>query len=169
MKLYNRNNTFTLKEAIKSIVYQLRICKQKTTKITPFQAHFGRKPNTPLNNISTTVNSSNLSYKNVLHHYLDADTVPVENFLDNVGLLTGDCSDILIEEAMTKAQIDAGRRYRADKNKSISRFLILPKLNIPIPQTEQSLELKLTRKVSKRSMKDLREASGRLCLRVAQL
>ena len=46
MKLDTRNNTFTIKEAIKSIVYQLRICKQKTTNVTPFQAHFGRKPNT---------------------------------------------------------------------------------------------------------------------------
>ena len=38
MKLDNRNKSFTIKEAIKSIVYQLRICKQKTTNVTPFQA-----------------------------------------------------------------------------------------------------------------------------------
>ena len=43
MKLNSRNNTFTIKKAIKSIVYQLRICKQKRTNVTPFQAHFGRK------------------------------------------------------------------------------------------------------------------------------
>ena len=85
MKLDNRNNTFTIKEAIKSIVYQLRICKQKTTNVTPFQAHFGRKPNTPLNNISTIPKSSNLSYENNVRHYLDADTVPVEDFLDDNG------------------------------------------------------------------------------------
>ena len=52
MKIDNRNNTFTIKEAIKSIVFQLSLCKQKTTNVTPFQAHFGRKPNTPLSNIS---------------------------------------------------------------------------------------------------------------------
>ena len=80
MKLDNRNKTFTIKEAIKSIIYQLRICKQKTTNVTPFQAHFGRKPNTPLSNISTLPKSSNLSYENILHHYLDADTVPVEDY-----------------------------------------------------------------------------------------
>ena len=100
LKLDNRNNTFSIKEAIKSIVYQLRICKQKTTHVTPFQAHFGRKPNTPLSNISTTPKSSNLSYENILHHYLDAGTVPVENYLDKNGWVTGDCSDILIDEAM---------------------------------------------------------------------
>ena len=85
MKLDSRDNRFTIKEAIKSIVYQLRRCKQKTTNVTPFQAHFERKPNTPLSNISTIPKSSNLSYENILHHYLDADTVPVENYLDENG------------------------------------------------------------------------------------
>ena len=103
MKLDNRNQSFTIKEAIKSIVYQLRICKQKTTNVTPFQAHFGRKPNTPLSNISTVPKSSNLSYEDILHHYLDADTVPVEDYLDENGWVTGDRSDILIEEAMQEA------------------------------------------------------------------
>ena len=103
MNLDNRDNTFTIKEAIKSIVYQLRICKQKTTNVTPFQAYFGRKPNIPLiSNISTIPKSSNLSYENILHHYLDADTVPVEDYLDDNGWMAGDLSDILIEEAMQK-------------------------------------------------------------------
>ena len=126
MKLDNRNKTFTIKEAIKSIVYQLRICKQKTTNVTPFQAHFGRKPNTPLSNISTLPKSSKLSYENILHHYLDADTVPVEDYLDENGWVTGDRSDILIEEAMQKAQVDAGRRYNGDHNKSITVSSCIP-------------------------------------------
>ena len=88
MKLDSRKNTFTIKEAIKSIVYQLRICKRKTTNVTPFQAHFGRKPNTPPINISTIPNSSNLSYENILHHYLDADSVPLEDYLDENGRVT---------------------------------------------------------------------------------
>ena len=46
-------NSFTLKAALKSIIYQLRICKHKTTKLSPFESHFGRKANTPLSNIST--------------------------------------------------------------------------------------------------------------------
>ena len=98
MKLDSRNNTFTIKEAIKSIVYQLRICTQKTTNVTIFQAHFGRKPNTPVSNISTIPRLSNLSYENILHHYLDAVTVPVEDYIDENGWVTGDRSDILIEE-----------------------------------------------------------------------
>ena len=43
MKLDKRNNTFTIKEAIESIVCQLRMFKQNTTNVTPFQAHFGKK------------------------------------------------------------------------------------------------------------------------------
>ena len=105
MKLDSRNNTFTFKEAINSIVYQLRICKQKTTNKTTFQAHFGRKPNTPLSNISTVSKSSNLSYETILLHCLDADTVPVEHYLADNGRVTSDRSDILIEEAMQKAQV----------------------------------------------------------------
>ena len=147
MKLDSRNNTFTIKEAIKSIVYQLRICKQKTTNVTTFQAHFGRKPNTPLSNISTIPKPSNLSYENILHHYLDAETVPVEDYLDENGWVTGDRSDILIKEAMQKAQVE---------NKPVSRFKMHPKLNNPIPRSGKSLEIKLARKVSERSKRDIR-------------
>ena len=126
------------------------------TNVTPFQAHFGRKPNTPLSKIWTIPKSSNLSYENILHHYLDADTVTVEDYLDKNGWVTGDRSDILIEEAMQKVQVDAGRRYNGEKYKSISRFIMHPKLNNPIPRSEKSLEMKQARKVSKRSKKDLR-------------
>ena len=36
------NNAFHVKHALKIIIHQLRICKQKTTKISPFEAHFGK-------------------------------------------------------------------------------------------------------------------------------
>ena len=52
--------------------------------------------------------------------------------------------------------MDAGHRYNVDKNKSVSRFIIHPKLNNPIPRTKKSLDIKLARKVSKRSKRDLR-------------
>ena len=57
---------------------------------------------------------------------------------------------------MQRAQVDAGRRYNGDHNKSVSHFILHPKLNNPIPRTEQSLDLKLARKVTKRSKRDLR-------------
>ena len=80
----------------------------------------------------------------------------MEDYLDDNGWVTGDRSDFLIEEAMTKTQVDAGGRYNGDKNKSVSRFILHPKLTNPTPRTERSIELKLARKVSKRSKKDLR-------------
>ena len=76
--------------------------------------------------------------------------------MDDNGWVTGDRSDILIEEAMQKAQVDAGRRYNGDKNKSILRFIMHLKMNNPIPLSERSLEVKVARKVSKRSKRNLR-------------
>ena len=65
-------------------------------------------------------------------------------------------SDIKVEEAMTHAQGEAGRRYNGDKIKSASRFILQPKITKPVCRTENSLELKLARKLNKRSKKDLR-------------
>ena len=83
MILANKNSKFTIKESIMSILYQLRICKQKTTNVTPLQAHFGRKTNIPLSNLSTIPKSPNLSYEVILNHYVDVDTVRVEDSLDD--------------------------------------------------------------------------------------
>ena len=111
IKFASTNNKFTVKvylcKFLKSIMYQLRTCKQKTTNVTPFQANFGRKPNTPLNNIIRVTKSSKLKTYQVLNHYLEADTVPFED--------------------MNRAQVDKGGTFNGDKNKSLSRFIIQPK------------------------------------------
>ena len=57
---------------------------------------------------------------------------------------------------MTKVQVDLDRHYNRDKNTSVSRFILHPKLTNPIPRTERSLEIKLARKISNRSIRDLR-------------
>ena len=76
-----------------SIVYQLCLCKLKTTSVTTFQAHFGKKANALLSNISTVPKSSNLPNENILNDYLDADTVPVEGNFDNNEWVTAEKSD----------------------------------------------------------------------------
>ena len=68
-------NHFILKASINFIIYQLRICRQKTINISPLEAHFGRKANTPLNNISTEPDPSTLTYKPIYKKYLDMETV----------------------------------------------------------------------------------------------
>ena len=62
-------DTFSTSRAIKQIVSDLRLTKQKTTKITPFEAHFGRPANSSLRNISTTPSSSILTYEKIINHY----------------------------------------------------------------------------------------------------
>ena len=54
-------NQFNVKASINSIIYQLRICRQKTINISPFEAHFGRKANTPLSNITTKPDPKSLT------------------------------------------------------------------------------------------------------------
>ena len=83
MKLAIKPHMFSIEKSIKSIAYPLGICKRKKTNVTLFQAHFGQKPNTPLSNISIIPNSTILTIEQILNHYLDADTVPVEDFWDN--------------------------------------------------------------------------------------
>ena len=125
--------TFSTSAAIKLIISDLRLTKQKTTKIAQFEAHFGCPADTPLSNISTVPSSLNLTFEKIINYYFDADTVPAEAFLDDAGWINPDRSD-------------AGRRYRDSADKE-SRFIIHPKINNPIPRTEASLKIKLARKL----------------------
>ena len=83
--------------------------KLKTTNVTPFHAHFERKLNTPLSKNNTIPNSTILTYEQNWNHYLDADTVPVNGYLDDNGWISAERSDIMVEEPMTRAQTDACR------------------------------------------------------------
>ena len=74
-------NSFTIKAALKSIIYQLRICKHKTTELSPFESHFGRKADTPLGSISTKPHYSDLSNEKILNLYLDEETVTPNELL----------------------------------------------------------------------------------------
>ena len=65
MKVENKE-TFATSIAIIQIISDLRLAKQKTTKITPIEAHFGRPSNTPLKNISTVLSSLNLTFEKLL-------------------------------------------------------------------------------------------------------
>ena len=145
MKAENKD-TFSTAKAIKQIVSDLRLTKQKTTKITPFEAHFGRPANTPLRNISILPSSLNLTYEKIVNHYLDAETVSAEDLLDEAGWISANRSDIEIEQKMCQASLDAGQRYRESDNKE-SRFITHPQITDPIPRTEQSLKVKLARKL----------------------
>ena len=101
----------------------------------------------PLRNNSTNSSSLNLTSEKIFNHYLDADTVPADNFVDEARWINPERSDLEIEKTMCRAQQDTGRRNRDSDNKE-SRFIIHPKLRDPIPRTEKSLSIKLARKLT---------------------
>ena len=146
---------FHVKHALKIIIHQLRICKQKTTKTSPFEANFRRKPNTPLSVIATRPNLLNLTYKNIINQYLDEDTVMPEEILPDDKWMNGYCSDIEVEIGMTRASTEARNRERASTDGQ-SRFLKTKAIR-PIPLKERAVELNLAQKVhgKRRSKKNL--------------
>ena len=74
-------NFLILRAALKTIIYQLRICKQKTTGILPFESRYDCRDYTSLTNINTaTNNSAILSYDKMLNHRLDEETLTLNEF-----------------------------------------------------------------------------------------
>ena len=140
------SNTFHVRHAIKIIIHQLRICKQKTTKISPFEAQFGQKPNTPLSVITTKPKWSNLSYKKIVKHYLDEDTVTPEATLLNDKWVNGYRSDIEEEIRLTRAAREASQREQANTDGE-SRFIRANTCR-PMPLTERAVQLKMARQVA---------------------
>ena len=139
----NELNLFTIKAALKSIIYQLRICKHETTKFSTFESHFGRQVNTPLSNISTKPLSSKLSCEKILNHYLDEETVTPNK------LLPEDWGNNRIDDEykknMCKATKDAYSRERLAGDND-SRFLHTTKAHRPIPFKEHTLQLNIARR-----------------------
>ena len=127
-------NALHVKHAIKIIIHQLRICKQKTTKILPFEVHFGQRPNIPLSVISSKPKLSNISYENIINHYLDDDTVTPEDILPYDKWLNVYRSDNEVEIGMTRATRDPSKT-EIESTDGESRFL-LSGASRPTPLTE---------------------------------
>ena len=72
---------FTLEQSIHALIQGIRISKQKTTKNSHFEAHFGRRCNTPISNITTKTNNKNLNYKEIIKFSLDEDNIPGRLYL----------------------------------------------------------------------------------------
>ena len=138
-------NQFNLKILINSIIYQLRICRQKTINIRPLEANFGRKAKNLLSNISTEPDPSSLTYKRILNKYLDMETVHLggTNIGENWDLEAR--SDTELEQKKDRLSIDAARRKNADPDKE-SRKVPHPDVGLAVPRTETSLSVKLAKK-----------------------
>ena len=150
------NNAFHVKYALKTIFPLLRICTHKTTKISPFEAHFGRKNYTPLIVISTKPKLSNLSYGNIVNHNLDGDTVMPGEMLPDEKWINGYRSDREVEAGMTRASQEAHNREQ-ESTDSESRFL-RTRVCRPLPLKKRAVELKLGTKIDdKRRSKKILE------------
>ena len=65
------NTPFKIASSVAEIIKTLRITPHGVTKVTPFEAHMGRKANTPLSNKTTNSSPSNLNWENAKHACLD--------------------------------------------------------------------------------------------------
>ena len=61
----------TIAEKISAIIESIKLIPNRVTKITPFEAHFGRPPNTEISNLVTKPNKNNLTYNKIKSFYLD--------------------------------------------------------------------------------------------------
>ena len=124
--------------------------------VSPFEAHFGRKANTPLSNISTKPDPSCLTYKNILNKYLDLETVRWEVLITEENWDNEERSDIEFDLNKEKLSKDAVKRKNVDPDKE-PRVISHPEVGLPVPRTEASLTVKLARidHEQKRSKKSL--------------
>ena len=71
MRTDQTNTSYKLASDVAEIIKTLRITPHGVTKISPFEAHMGRKPNTPLSNIATNSSPNNLNWESAKHACLD--------------------------------------------------------------------------------------------------
>ena len=141
------NKKINLENSLKAIIQRLRISKQKTITTTPFEAHFGRKCNTPISNITTKSDSKNLNYTAIINYYLDEDTIPGRSYLtDEQWADTALCSDTEIERVICAASTRA-RTEQEKKNDGEDRFIKPDVIQRAIPCSERSVQVKLARKI----------------------
>ena len=71
MRIDKTNTPYRLASDVAEIIKTLRIAPHGVTKVSPFEAHIGRKSNTPLPNIATSSTPNNLNWENAKHACLD--------------------------------------------------------------------------------------------------
>ena len=71
MKIDQINTQNKLASDVAEIIKILRITPHGVTKVSLFETHMGRKPNTPLSNIATNSSPNNLNWESAKHACLD--------------------------------------------------------------------------------------------------
>ena len=134
------NKKFDLENSLNAII-------QKTINITPFEAHFGRKCNTPISRITTKSNSKNLNYNAIIKYYLDEDTIPGRSYLSEEQWAdTALCSDTEIERVICAASAKA-RAEQDKRNDGEQRLIKSEGISRSIPCSERTIQVKRARKL----------------------
>ena len=71
MRIDKTITSYKLASDVAEILKTLRITPHSVTKISPLEAHMGRKPNTPLSNVATSSSPNNLNWESAKHACLD--------------------------------------------------------------------------------------------------
>ena len=137
------NKILNLEHSIHAIIERLRLFRQKTTKISQFEAHFGRRCNTPISNTTTKSSNKNLSYNKIIKYRLDKDTVPGRLYLtDELWAGTGMCSHVEIEKVICAAKARAHDEQQNRKDEE-SRLVWSEGISRPIPRSEGAYRSRL--------------------------
>ena len=137
---------FDLENSLKAIIQRLRILKQKTINTKPFEAHFGRKCNTPISNITTKPNSKNLNYNPIIKYYLDEDTIPGRSYLSEEQWAdTAFCSDTEIDRVICAVSSRA-RAEQQKRNDGEQRLIKSEGISRSFSCSERSIQVKLAQK-----------------------
>ena len=120
---------------------------KKQIDITPFEAHFGRKCNTPISNITAKPNNKNLNYNKIIKKYLVEYTKPGRAYLtEEQWADTALCSDTEIEKVISTAYARA--RKEKQKVKDGEQQLIKSEgVSRPFPFSERTFQVKFARKI----------------------
>ena len=92
-------------EKISAIIESIKLIPNRVTRITPFEAHFGRPPNTEISNIVTKPNKNNLTYNKIKSFYLD------KKLLQHAALTP---SDIWDNDANSEAKLNIQYQERRE-------------------------------------------------------
>ena len=132
------------------------MCRQKTSNLSPFEAHFERKDNTPLCNKFTEANQSTLTYEPISNKSLDLKTVRWDEVIPKDKWDDGSRSDVDFQKTIHSLNQDSNKRSNNDQNKE-RRVISHPQTGVPVPRTEAPLSFKLAKKIpkNKRSKKSL--------------
>ena len=67
MKIDKTKTPYKLASDVAEIIKTLGITPHGVTKMSPFEAHMGQKPNTPLSNVPTSSSPNSLSWESAKH------------------------------------------------------------------------------------------------------